>query len=62
MRTLKGQPLRYSLDWEVIELEGTAPLHLLDPFDSEPAEVEVWRLAAGLDRDDDEGRKPTGLR
>jgi proteasome accessory factor A len=52
MRTLKGQPLRYSLDWEVIELEGTAPLHLLDPFDAEPQEVEVWRRAAGLDLDD----------
>jgi proteasome accessory factor A len=62
MRTLKGQPLRYSLDWEVIELEGTAPLHLLDPFDAEPGEIEVWRRAAGLDTDDDEGRRPTGLR
>jgi proteasome accessory factor A len=42
MHALKGQPLRYSLDWEVIEAEGVAALHLLDPFDSAPPEIGPW--------------------
>jgi proteasome accessory factor A len=58
MRILKGQPLRYSLDWEVIELEGAAPLHLIDPFEPEPSEVEAWRRATGLEPEDEVNRKP----
>jgi proteasome accessory factor A len=42
MHALKGQPLRYSLDWEVIEAEGVAPLHLLNPFDAAPPEIQPW--------------------
>jgi proteasome accessory factor A len=42
MHALKGQPIRYSLDWEVIEAEGVASLHLLDPFDSAPPEIGPW--------------------
>jgi proteasome accessory factor A len=42
MHALKYQPIRYSLDWEVIEAEGVAPLHLLDPFDAAPAAMRNW--------------------
>jgi proteasome accessory factor A len=49
MRILKGQPLRYSLDWELVEVEGTPPLQLLDPFAAAPDEFEVWRRALPLE-------------
>jgi proteasome accessory factor A len=54
MRILKGQPLRYSLDWELVEVEGAAPLHMLDPFDPDPDEVETWRRSISLEADDEE--------
>jgi proteasome accessory factor A len=60
MRRLKAQPLRYSLDWESIELEGAVPLHLLDPFEADPAEVEVWCRAHGLDGEEAPNRKSAG--
>jgi len=53
MRILKGQPLRYSLDWELVEVEGASPLHLLDPFDPKPGEVEAWRREVSLEAEDE---------
>jgi proteasome accessory factor A len=53
MRILKGQPLRYSLDWEMVELDGGGPLHLMDPFEAEPGEIEVWRRAHALEPEED---------
>jgi proteasome accessory factor A len=53
MRILKGQPLRYSLDWELVEVEGATPLHMLDPFDPKPGEVEAWRREVSLEAEDE---------
>jgi len=52
--------LRYSLDWEVIELEGDVPLHLLDPFDADPVEVEMWCRSHGLEGEEAPNRKSAG--
>jgi proteasome accessory factor A len=51
MHALKGQPMRYSLDWEVIEVEGVAPLNLLNPFDATPPEIALWRRELRLGAD-----------
>jgi proteasome accessory factor A len=42
MHVLKQHPIRYFVDWEVIDAEGFSSLNLLNPFDAEPEEAEVW--------------------
>ena len=42
MHLLKQHPIRYFVDWEVIDAEGFSSLNLLNPFDAEPEEAEVW--------------------
>jgi proteasome accessory factor A len=49
MTVLKSQPVRYSLDWELVEVEGVAPLQLLDPFDPQPVDFEEWCRGLGAD-------------
>lgn len=47
MRRLAGRPIRYFVDWEVIDAEGRNPLQLLNPFDDSISTVEEW--CSGLD-------------
>ncbi|MGZ8901469.1 MAG: proteasome accessory factor PafA2 family protein, partial [Limisphaerales bacterium] len=42
MQQLKNQPLRYFVDWEIIDAEGINSLNLLNPFESSPDAVELW--------------------
>jgi proteasome accessory factor A len=42
MRLLKGQPVRYFVDWEVIDAEGLPALVLQDPFAAAPTEARAW--------------------
>lgn len=42
MHQLKHYPIRYFVDWEVIDAEGINSLNLLNPFDSSPESVEPW--------------------
>jgi proteasome accessory factor A len=42
MHLLKYQTFRYYVDWEVIDAEGFNSLNLLNPFDANPEEAEVW--------------------
>lgn len=42
MHLLKQHSIRYFVDWEVIDAEGFSSLNLLNPFDADPAEAEVW--------------------
>jgi hypothetical protein len=36
----------------LVEVEGATPLHLLDPFDPKPGEVEAWRREVSLEAED----------
>jgi proteasome accessory factor A len=42
MHQLKHHPIRYFVDWEVIDAEGINSLNLLNPFESSPSSVESW--------------------
>jgi proteasome accessory factor A len=42
MQQLKNQPLRYFVDWEIIDAEGINSLNLLNPFESSPDAVDLW--------------------
>jgi proteasome accessory factor A len=42
MHQLKHHPIRYFVDWEVIDAEGINSLNLLNPFESSPSSVETW--------------------
>jgi len=42
MRLLKEQPVRYFVDWEVIDAEGLPALVLQDPFAAAPTEAAAW--------------------
>jgi proteasome accessory factor A len=42
MQQLKNQPLRYFVDWEIIDAEGINSLNLLNPFESSPNAVDLW--------------------
>jgi hypothetical protein len=42
MQQLKNQPLRYFVDWEIIDAEGINSLNLLNPFESSPETVDLW--------------------
>jgi proteasome accessory factor A len=42
MQQLKNQPLRYFVDWEIIDAEGINSLNLLNPFESSVDSVEPW--------------------
>jgi len=45
MRLLKEESCSYSIDWESITVEGSCPVHLLNPFEAGSLEAETW---AGL--------------
>ena len=42
MQTLKHLHIRYFVDWEVIDAEGTHSLNLVDPFEASSKEAEAW--------------------
>ena len=42
MRLLKEHAPPYSIDWELVGVEGMTSLNMLEPFDPEPLEVKVW--------------------
>jgi proteasome accessory factor A len=42
MRVLKEHAPPYSIDWELVGVEGMNPLNMLNPFDPEPPEVKTW--------------------
>jgi proteasome accessory factor A len=42
MHQLKNQPLRYFVDWEIIDAEGINSLNLLNPFEASVDSVEWW--------------------
>jgi hypothetical protein len=42
MEQLKNQPIRYFVDWEIIDAEGINSLNLLNPFEASPASVDSW--------------------
>ena len=42
MQQLKHQPLRYFVDWEIIDAEGINSLNLLNPFEASPDAVDLW--------------------
>jgi hypothetical protein len=42
LQHLKNQPLRYFVDWEIIDAEGINSLNLLNPFESSPNAVDLW--------------------
>jgi hypothetical protein len=42
MQQLKNQPLRYFVDWEIIDAEGINSLNLLNPFEASAESVELW--------------------
>jgi proteasome accessory factor A len=42
MRLLKEHAPPYSIDWELIGVEGVNPLNLLNPFDPSPPELKAW--------------------
>lgn len=42
MHNLKNQALRYFVDWEIIDAEGTSSLNLLNPFDHSQAVIDAW--------------------
>jgi proteasome accessory factor A len=48
MHVLKVQPIRYYVDWDVIDAEGVPSLNLTNPFEASSPEAEAWtRLLAG---------------
>ena len=42
MQQLRNQPLRYFVDWEIIDAEGINSLNLLNPFESSTDSVDSW--------------------
>jgi len=42
MRLLKEHAPPYSIDWELVGVEGVNPLNLLNPFDPSPPELKTW--------------------
>ena len=42
MRLLKEHAPPYSIDWEIVGVEGINPLNLLNPFDPSPPELKNW--------------------
>jgi hypothetical protein len=42
MHQLQNHPIRYFVDWEIIDAEGINSLNLLNPFESNPQSVEHW--------------------
>ncbi len=42
MRLLKEHAPPYSIDWEIVGVEGVNPLNLLNPFDPNPPELKTW--------------------
>ena len=42
MRMLRQHAPPYSIDWEIVGVEGLNPLNLLDPFDPAPPEMKAW--------------------
>jgi proteasome accessory factor A len=42
MRMLRQHAPPYSIDWEIVGVEGLNPLNLLDPFDPSPPELKAW--------------------
>ena len=42
MRMLREHAPPYSIDWEIVGVEGLNPLNLLDPFDPAPPEMKAW--------------------
>jgi proteasome accessory factor A len=42
MRLLKEYAPPYSIDWEIVGVEGINPLNLLNPFDCSPPELKGW--------------------
>jgi proteasome accessory factor A len=42
MRRLQQENCSYYIDWEIIGAEGGHALHLLNPFDTDPSEVDKW--------------------
>jgi proteasome accessory factor A len=42
MHQLKHHPVRYFVDWEVIDAEGVNSLNLLNPFEASPDSVAHW--------------------
>jgi pup-ligase protein len=42
MRLLKEHAPPYSIDWEIVGVEGINPLNLLNPFDPAPPEFKPW--------------------
>jgi len=42
MHHLKNHPIRYFVDWEVIDAEGINSLNLLNPFEASTDTVENW--------------------
>ncbi len=42
MRMLREHAPPYSIDWEIVGVEGLNPLNLLNPFDPSPPELKTW--------------------
>ena len=42
MKQLQHQPIRYFVDWEIIDAEGISSLNLLNPFECAPESVASW--------------------
>lgn len=42
MQQLRHHPIRYYVDWEVIDAEGISSLNLLNPFEADPDSVADW--------------------
>jgi proteasome accessory factor A len=42
MRWLREHAPPYSIDWEIVGVEGLNPLNLLNPFDPCPPELKAW--------------------
>jgi proteasome accessory factor A len=50
MHQLKSYPIRYFVDWEIIDAEGVNSLNLLNPFEHSPDSVENWCKMLGSTR------------
>jgi hypothetical protein len=50
MHQLKSHPIRYFVDWEIIDAEGVNSLNLLNPFEHSPDTVEAWCKSLGTMR------------
>jgi proteasome accessory factor A len=50
MHQLKAHPIRYFVDWEIIDAEGVNSLNLLNPFEHSADTVENWCRMLGATR------------